>query len=158
MKQKQVAFADFDLKSFINTTLIWLKTQVSDEVDPSYAIVKISASGDSPEFGPESGRSNFQEELENGQLLFFPFSSSNIGEPVECIDGKSREIDYESDFGMGDSDCVGFLIGLKKGILYINSAIHAGGCCPGPGPSVDIIDCDIFDNGMEKFINKFIRQ
>ena len=84
-----------------------MKTFFKD-VHPSSAIVKLTAPGGVPEFGPDNARTNFLEELEAGQLLFFPFSSSNFGEPVRCADDKSRELDDDSDFIIGDVDCSGF--------------------------------------------------
>ena len=156
MKQRKIAISDFDFEVFTKAMLNFLKKEVSQDVHPSYAIVKIDAPGGMPEFGPEDGRSNFLEELEVGHLLFFPFSSSNVGEPVQCADDQSREIDDDSDFIIGEVDCVGFLIQLKDNVLYIDSAIHAGGACPGPSPSVDIENCDVFEAGMETFIDRFI--
>ena len=159
MKEKKVNLEKFDLQSFTSATLKFLTTQVSEEVDPSFAIVTVTAPGGIPEFGPEKGRSNFLEELKSGLLLFFPFSSSNVGDPIPCADGNSYEIDsdLDSDFTLGDTDCVGFLLSLKDNTLHINSACHAGGCCVAPPPSVDIESCDIFDAPMEQFICKFIQ-
>ena len=156
MKQKKVATNDFDLEGFTNAVLSFLGGEVSPDVHPSYAIVKVDAPGGVPEFGPEEGRSNFMEEFEARHLLFFPFSSSNVGEPVRCADGQSRELNDDSDFIIGDVDCVGFLFQLKEGVLYIDSAVHAGGACVAPPPSIDIENCNVFDAGMEAFIDRFI--
>jgi len=157
MKQKKVAVKDFDFKGFTKALLGFLGKELGEEVHPSYGIVTVAEPGGVPEYGPETGRANFQEELEAGKLLFFPFSSSNVDEPIPCADGKKRKLAEDSDFMMGEVDCVGFLVQLKAGAFYINSAMQAGGACPGPVPSVDIMDCDLFDAPMEKFIGKFIR-
>jgi len=138
-----------------------LKTQVSKEVHPSFAIVKVRNLDDPAEYGPDEGRSNFSEELEEGWQLFFPFSSSYVGEPIPCADNVAREPDEEDDeedsnFPLGDVDCIGFLIQKAGNDFIINSAIHAGGGCPVPPPYVDIIDCDLFDEPMKDFLKRFI--
>jgi len=156
MKQREVAIEKFNMDGFTKAILEFLGEEVSPEVHPSWAIVRVAAPGGIPEYGPEEGRSNFMEELEAGHLLFFSFSSSNMGEPIRCADGQYREIDEESDFCIGQTDCVGFLFQLKEGVLYINSAVDAGGACVAPPPSVDIQGCDVFDAGMEAFIDSFI--
>ncbi|HQM51480.1 MAG TPA: hypothetical protein PLJ71_22610 [Candidatus Hydrogenedentes bacterium] len=158
MKQRQVAFDDFDMEGFTKAVLDFVGREMSQDVHPSYAIVKVAAPGGVPEFGPEEGRSHFLEELQSGHLLFFPFSSGNVGEPVLCADGQSRELEDDSDFVLGDVDCVGFLLQLRERDLYIDSAVHAGGACPGPVPSVDVENCGVFDAGMEAFLNRFIRR
>ena len=156
MKEKTVDLEKFDLHSFISTILKFLSNQVSETVDPSFAIVTVNAPGGIPEFGPEKGRSNFLEELKSGLHLFFPFSSSNDGDPIPCADENSYKLDSEADLTLGYTDCVGFLLSLNGNTLHINSACHAAGCCIAPPPSVDIEDCDIFDDPMDEFICQFI--
>lgn len=155
MRQTNIDVDDFDLAGFAEEVLGFLGGQVSEEVHPSYAIVKVAAPGGFPQFGPGEGRSNFLEELESGHLLFFPFSSSYVDEPVPCADGQSRQLDEDTEPAIGDVDCVGFLLQLKQQRLIIDSAIHAGGGLP-PPPSVDIEYCGVFDAGMEAFISRFI--
>ena len=148
----------FQFDKFSKRILRYLRKQVSEEVDPSYAIVAVSEPGGVPRFGPEEGRENFLKELESGLKLFFPFSDSDIGEPIECADGRSRTIKENSDFRLGETSCVGFLIQLKDKKFIINSAINAGRGCPGGTESVDIAECDIFDAAMEKFIRQFVEK
>lgn len=156
MRTMEIEKAKLHFDEFTREILAFLKTQVSEEVHPSFAIVKVDEPGHVPQYGPEEGHSNFLEELEAGWQVFFPFSSSNVGEPIECADGKARAIDDESDIGLGEVDCVGFLVKIENGSFVINSAIHAGGSCTFPPPSVDISDCNVFDVPMEAFLGSFI--
>jgi len=160
VKQIKIAIDKFDFEDFQKEVIGFLAGQVSPDVHPSWAVVGIDAPGDEPEYGPEEGRSSFLDELNAGRYLFFPFSSSNACGPIDCADGECREYEdsEETEAIIGDVDCVGFLLKLKEGILYIDSAIHAGGSCPAPPPSVDISDCDIFEDGMKEFIRRFIRE
>ena len=156
MKQKKITMDKFDLAGFTKVIVDFLD---GEGTNPSYSIMTVAAPGCVPEYGPDEGMPNFLQELEAGHLLFFPFSMSNVGDPVPCADGQSRQIDDDdnSDFCIGDIDCVGFLLQLKKGIFYIDSAVNAGGGCTW-SPSVDIQNCDVFDSGMEAFIDRFLQR
>ena len=160
MKQLTVPISEFDLSTFIKDILKFNKTVVSKEVDPSYAIVVVSEIGGIPNYGPESGgRDIYSELVDEGKRLFLPFSSSNIGEPMPCADGNSYEIDEDSDFCMGDIDCVGYLVEKEGDNLLIQSAINAGGGCPVPPPSVELLeDCDVFEDGMREFLERYINK
>jgi len=116
-------------------------------------------------YGPESGWSNFIEKLEDGKLLFFPFSDSYIEEPVKCADGKkhpSKFIEDKKDnyeIPIGESDCIGFSFLLKENNFIIQSSIHYGGYMyPHSPPHVKLHDCGIFKSPMQKFINTFIKK
>lgn len=161
--QKTISLNNFDFNGFTEAILEFLGGQISEEIHPSWAIVTVDEPRGTSEYGPEEGRSNFLDELQSGQRLFFPFSSSNVGEPVPCADGESRQVVYDeedetkNDFIMGDVDCVGFLFKLEDNKLCISLAIHAGGSCPGAGPAVKIEkDCGVFTAGMNSFIDKFV--
>jgi hypothetical protein len=118
------------------------------------------------------------EMKEFGAVLFFPFSESNIGEPIKCADGNqyivpadceddcdNTELEcsecsrqHERDFCMGDTDCVGYLVSLKEGIITIDSAMYYSGSCTFP-PSSDLKeDCYIFDQPMTEFLNRFRKE
>ncbi len=155
MKRNTVAVENFDFDGFVKAVLKFLEPQVG--CHPSYAIVMVAGSGEAPEYGPEEGRTSFKFELGLGQCLFFPFSSSNMDEPIPCADGKTRKIAPNAKFRFGEVDCVGFLIGLNDGKFQIDSALHAGGACTWPPPSVDVMDCGVFDRAMASFIQRFIR-
>lgn len=55
MKEIRISLEQFDLETLLDTTVHFLKEQVSPEVDPTYGIVWIQTVGDVPVFGPESG-------------------------------------------------------------------------------------------------------
>jgi hypothetical protein len=57
---------------------------------------------------------------------------------------------------LGEIDCVGFLVGRQDGYYVIDSAIHAGGACPGPAPSVDAVPCGVFDAAMAAYVDRFV--
>jgi len=155
MKEVIINKDKFKFNDFTASILEFLKSW-GMEVHPSYAIAMVEEPGDAPEYGPEEGRNNFLDELSAGNYLFFPFSTSNLDEPISCANGKAYKLDEESDFVIGDIDCVGFLIKLDNGNFIINSAVNAGGACMAPPPSVDITDCDIFDKPMKNYLNNFM--
>jgi hypothetical protein len=159
MEEKSITIDNFKLPQFIGSILEFLKTQVSKDFHPSWAIVSVSGPGEVPEYGPEDGNRDIESELINeNKILFFPFSSSNVGEPIPCADRKSYMIDEDSEFSLGYTDCAGYLFKYKGGSLIINSAVHAGGACIAPPPSVDIVeDCDVFELPMIEFLNKYIK-
>ena len=157
MKKITINKNDFCFDEFAESIVDFLARQGCE--DPSSSVARVSAPGGMPKCGPGEGRPDFLRELEEGGLLFFPFSGANMGEPIPCADGVDRLLDEGSGLFFGDIDCVGFLVELKGDDFVINSAVDAGGCCPGPPPSVDITtDCGVFDAPMEAFLQSFIRQ
>ena len=129
-------------------------------MDVCYAFPWIEKLGDIPEFDEDKEKRYYIFELkEEGKMLYFTFSNTNIGEPINCADGQEYEIDEESDFYIGEGDTVGYLMYYKNGDLIINSAVDAAGACTAPPPSLDIeLNCDVFDKPMEKFIQGFIEK
>lgn len=155
MKEIRVEFEKFDFEGFVSETL----KGVEEIVDTDYAILKVHEVGKSPIEPELNEKRDYLKELKESNFLFFTFSDVNIGNIILCADGNEYELDDEddSDLCMGDNDSLGFLIQYKNGQLIINSANHSIGSCTMP-PSIDIIeDCSVFDEGMEKFIKKFIR-
>lgn len=111
--------------------------------------------------GQKKGWDDFFKVLSDGQRLYFPFSFTNIGEPIECADGNVVELDDKgnSEIGLGDSDTVGFLLKLEEDSFMIETAAHSGGCCAPPhGDYVEAGNCGEFDKPMEGFIGAFIRK
>ncbi len=155
MKQIIVDRNNFDFDRFVQLTLDFNRTVLFPEFHPSVLIVKVNELGGKVKYGPDEGRSNFFEELIHGELLFFPFSSTNVDEVVTCADQVKREIPMDSKLSIGEMDCVGYLFELKVNNFVIDSSIHAGGMCGMP-PSVDIEYCDILDKPMATFIHQFI--
>lgn len=153
MDQKEISIGSFDLDGFTEVVLGFIRERTSKDAHPSFAILRLDASGCFDGWGPKEGRSNFLEELEAGHTLFFPFTLFGEEDPVRCADGQSLELGEESI--VGDMACVGFLFQLKEGILYVDSALLATVVCHTP-PSANIQNCDVFDAGMESLIDKFI--
>ena len=154
MKELIVKKERFDFDSFTKATLEFLSMIISDKVHPSTAITRVESLDDIPEWGPEKGRSNFLNELTEGYFLFFPFTATNVGEPIDCANGKSYEIDDDTECNLSEVDTDGFLVKLEKGNFIINSAFQAGG---GQFPPYfEITDCGVFDKPMKRFVNKFV--
>lgn len=154
MKEIIVPIEKFDFQRFEDKSIEFAK-QV---LDTDYAVAWVEKSGDIPEYEINYlDRSSLLEALNQGKALFFMFTNTNTGDSINCVDGEGYEIDEESDFCLGDADCVGYLLQIKNGVLTINSAVNSGGACTFPPPSLDIeINCDVFDKPMEKFIKRFI--
>lgn len=127
-------------------------------MDPAYSVAWVRNSGDIPQYDEDKDERDYLAELkEEGKMLYFTFSNTNVGDPINCADGKEYEIDEDSDFCLGEADTVGYLIRYDNGDLIINSAVNASGACVAPPPSIDLeADCDVFDEPMAKFIRKFI--
>src|SRR5208283_3244674 len=97
MKDINVPLENFDLDGFINKTIHFLKTQSSEEVDPSAAITWVESPGRGPHDEGEQGW-DFKAKLMEGEaFLFFPFASP--GDPVElhCADGNSYSLSSDED-------------------------------------------------------------
>jgi hypothetical protein len=58
---------------------------------------------------------------------------------------------------MGDTDNVGYLVGVRGGVLTIDSAMYYSGSCTFPSSSDLKEDCYIFDQPMTEFVNRFIK-
>jgi hypothetical protein len=120
-------------------------------------VAYIDDSNDVPEHMGFMEKGEIFELLNDNKLVFIFFSESNIGEPVACADGRSYEIDDELDFCMGEDECVGFLFQKDGDDLIIHSAMHTGGACVWPPPTVFIEpDCSIFDQPMEAYLQRYI--
>ena len=157
MKRITVPREEFDFAGFTRAILRFLQKNVPNWIPSSYGVARVEHPGGIPEDGPGTGPDDFIAELRTGSLLFFPFSASNVGEPIPCADGRSRKLPEDAEFVIGEVDCVGYLVKLTRSRFQIDSAIHAGGACPAPPPSVDVADCGIFDVPMENFVRKFVK-
>lgn len=156
MKELVVANDSFQFNSFTDAILKFLPRVISHEIHPSSAITRVESLDDIPEWGPEKGRSNFLNELTEGYCLFFPFTATNVGEPIACANGKSYDIDEDTECNLSEADCDGFLVKLEKGNFVINSAFQAGG--GHSSPYIEITDCGVFDRPMKRFVNKFVKK
>jgi hypothetical protein len=154
MNEIRLSFEKFRFNEFVEKMLEF----AGEVMDPAYAVPWVHGVGDIPEYDEDKEERDFLTELkEEGKHLYFNFSNSNIGEPINCADGKEYEIDEDSNFCLGEADSVGYLLQYQEGEIIINSALNAAGACVAPPPSIDLEkDCDVFDKPMEKFIKKFI--
>ena len=155
MQKKQIEKAKFNLTHFSNSILTFLETQVSSDIHPSWAIVWLSRDSDKVSFGPEEGRSNFLEQLQEGNKLFFPFSSSCVeelyfasGQTIECKEKNKSNL-------LSDIDSLGFLVSLDKDTYTIEQAIHYGGCFPHPN-NIEVHNTSPFSIKMDTFLSDFI--
>lgn len=174
MEQLKMPVEDFNLEKFVETTLEFLKGIINPEVDPTCVIDVHDSEKDVPEVDVTERRDVINEMKEFGAILFFPFSEPNVGDPIKCADGNeyilptdcaddcdnpesecSDEVD--DNFCMGDTDNVGYLVGVRGGVLTIDSAMYYSGSCTFPSSSDLKEDCYIFDQPMTEFVNRFIK-
>ncbi len=161
MKEIRITLEQFDAKAFLDRIVEFLRISMSSEAHPTYGIFALHNLGDVPVYGPESGwdvLSAFGE----GKLVFLPFAFMDAHGTLACADGNIYETvsdteGPEIEMLIGLEDCIGFLVQVINGVAIINSAIHSGGACPGPLPSVDLCSgCRSLDEPMANFIQGFI--
>jgi hypothetical protein len=155
VEQISVKTDRFQFDIFLETILGFITSGVPEDIHPSSYIMIVDDENNSY-WGQEEGRNNFLGELSEGQSLFFPFSWTNVGEPIKCADGESYEIDEDGEFGLTEVDCVGFRVQLDSGSFAIQTAVSTGG---GHSESPCVVieeDCDVFDKPMKLFIDRFI--
>jgi hypothetical protein len=162
----------FDFDGMVKKTLTFAKDNLAS---PYFAIPWTVGHKGAPHYGkdgeeetdfddiPEEADRDFYNELTGeGKSLFFTFTASNVGEPVECADGKAYGNDNgdneDEELGIGEGDCYGFLLRYDNGMLTVFSASSFGGECM-RGPEIETVeDCGIFEKPMEKFIKKYIKK
>jgi hypothetical protein len=159
----------FDFDGMVKKTLTFAKDSLAS---PYFAIPWTVGQKGAPHYGkdeeeeidfdniPEKTDRDLYNELTNeGKSLFFTFTASNVGEPIECADGKTYgNEDEDEELGIGEGDCYGFLLKSDNGMLKVFSASSFGGECM-RGPEIETVeDCGIFEKPMEKFIGKFIKK
>jgi len=163
MKEIRIQLECFNIDAFLARTAEFVRGQVSPGVDSTSQIVSIQTIGDVPVFDPESGWDVLSALIEEGKMAFFPFAYADADGTLTCADGNtygpgSAEEDSEDEQLIGLEDSIGFLVKIREGVVIINSAVHAGGGCTGPTPSVDFYpDCGVLEEPMEKFIRGFIK-
>lgn len=163
MKEIRIPLEQFDLDAFLARSVEFLGGQASTEVDPTYLMVRVESPGDVPVFGPEDGWDVLSALKLESKMVFFPFAFADADGTLTCADGNtygpvSDDKDPEDELFIGIEDSVGFLVQAEDNEVIINSAIHAGGACPGPLPSVDLCgDCQVLEGPMMRFIEGFVQ-
>jgi len=170
MKPKKVLISKFRFDDFVESTLNFLKPQVSDfeaqllkdlnitddgGAHPSFSVVWLEGPDNRAHFGPTEGRDGFLDELREGKKLFFPFSSSCVDDEVHNADNSGFSYDDDDERLLSDIDCVGFLLSLNDDSLTIEHAVHFGGSCMS-APCVEVRDCAEFESSMQKYLEQFI--
>jgi hypothetical protein len=101
-------------------------------------------------------------------FVFAIFSTTNIGEPILCVDGncygyaiEEHDEDYEEEIFIYEGDFYGYLIQLNEDKYLIDSVIYFSGgqCCSGEMLEESLRvkeDCGIFEQPIQAYINKFI--
>ncbi len=155
MKSIKCKLNDFEFDRFVKDMMRFFLKITEPGIHPSACISQVKKPGNAPEFSPDKGRNTFMKELESGLWLFFPFCGPNVGEPFLCADGKSRKLEDDKDFCLGDVDTAGYLLGLKKDRLIIHSAIQSLSCMP--VASMDIVrKCGPLEKPMVQFIKQYL--
>ena len=142
MKETRIPMDYSHLDDFLNKTMDYVKTVVSPEVDPTCGIVRGESPGDVPVCGQETGWDVIGALKEEGNTVFFPFAYADHDGFLRRVDGNaygpaSHHEESEGTIMIGKADNVGYLVKVEGGRMVVNSAIHAGGGCPGPLPPVD---------------------
>ncbi len=142
MKEIRIPLGQFDLEGFLTSTIEFLSEWFPSEVDPNYGIVWVQDIGDVPVFGAESGWDVLCALKEERKTVFFPFAYSDDDGTLICADWITylrplTEENYDGRILVGWEDLIGFVVQITDGTVIINSAIYAGGACPGPEQRVD---------------------
>jgi hypothetical protein len=170
--EMSIPLGKFDFNGLVQKTLDFAEDCLAS---PYFAIPWTVGQKSEPHYGKDEGdetypddipleadRDYYNEMVCEGKSLFFTFTASNVGEPVECADGKAYgnegEDDGDEELGIGEGDSFGFLLKYQNGLITVSSASSFGGDCM-RGPEIEKTeDCGIFERPMEKFINKFIKK
>ncbi len=165
MKEISVPLENFDLDGFINRTIDFLKTQTSEEIDPSAAITWVESPGLGPHDEDEQGWDFKAKLLEGEVFILFPFAPPGDSVELYCADGKSYNLssdDDEHEEGIYVDTffdaTIGYLVRVDNGTISFNSAICpiAGGC--GPPARVNLYpDCGVLEQPMTEFIQGFVK-
>jgi hypothetical protein len=175
MKEIRIPLEMFNLDEFLNQTLRFLRTVVTEECDPSYGVTWVEAPGGYPHDGDQQGW-DFRAKLMNEPVhLFFTFAFFSDDKVVDCADGNSypcpwkntgywdpsqEEDDEEDDNSIPFTvqDLVGYLIRVEDGIISCSSATSrpfAGM----PPFRVDLLpDGDFLEQPLVEFVNRFVIQ
>ncbi|MFC1592841.1 hypothetical protein ACFL4C_02390 [Candidatus Omnitrophota bacterium] len=153
MRKITLSRENFQFENFTNAILDFHGRIAPEGVKPSTYLLKVDSEGYA-DWGPDEGWDNFLQVLSQGQRIYFPFSLTNCGESIECANGEDYELGEETEICLGETDTVGFIIGLYKDRFIIQSATCAGGGPPA-GLFVEVGNCDVFDMPMKLFIDKF---
>ncbi|MFH1114172.1 MAG: hypothetical protein V1792_09650 [Pseudomonadota bacterium] len=171
MKEIRIPLETFDLDGFINDTLHFLETVVSEECDPSYGITWVEAPGGYPHDGDQQGW-DFRAKLMNEPVhLFFTFAFFSDDKIVDCADGNSyqcpwkntgycdpaQEEDDEADsIPFTVEDLVGYLVRVEEGTISVSSAT-SGAVLGMPPFRVDLLpDGDFLEQPLVNFVNRFV--
>ena len=166
MIEMKIPVQKFDVKGFAADILRFLKEEGIGGETPETVIAEVMEDGSTPYWGDSiPNRDILHELLEEGKALFFTFSNTNVGEPIMCADGKSIQLDEEDDedaeesqFYIGESEVVGFVLQVLEGDLTIQTVVHGPGAECSQAPSVEEIeDAGPFEQGMTEYLNRFMR-
>lgn len=166
MIEMKIPVQKFDAKGFVADILRFLKEEGIGGENPESVIAEVMEDGSTPYWGDIiPNRDILHELLGAGKPLFFTFSNTNVGDPIACADGKSIQLDdedeedeEESQFYIGETEVVGFVLQVLEGDLTIQTVVHGPGAGCSQAPSVEEIeDAGPFERGMTEYVNRFIR-
>ncbi|TYQ14932.1 UNVERIFIED_CONTAM: hypothetical protein Cloal_1330 [Acetivibrio alkalicellulosi] len=101
-------------------------------------------------------------------FVFAVFSTTNVGEPIVCVDGNyygyavaEDDEEYEEEIFIDEGDYYGYFIQLNENKYVIDTAIHSlvGLLCSGEivEDSIRIEEyCGLFEKPMKSYIKRFI--
>jgi len=100
-------------------------------------------------------KGNYEYELELGNYLFFPFSSTIDNDIIQCADNISRNIRYTGNC-LAETDCIGYLAIQEHDTITFFSAIYLVGDESEP----DVVwraSCGLIDDAMSIYLKTFIK-
>lgn len=170
MQEIRMPLQLFDLDGFIKETLEFLKTVVSEECDPSYAITWSSAPGGYPYDGDQKGW-DFKSKLMNEPIyLFFPFAHFVEDKLVGCADGRFYQCPWKNtgywdpadegeegdDIPFTVEDHVGYLVRVEDGTIIFSLATSGPFAGIPPIKVIPLSDGDFLAKPLIAFIKRFI--
>lgn len=165
MDEVKMPLNTFDLTGFIGRTVNFVRELGAGNPAPITAIPVVEKNGLTPDlYESATDRTLHDELVKENKAIYFPFSSSNTGEPVLCANGKEYSVPkpegkhkYEStEHTLDSTETVGFIFKVSGDQLSIQFAKHFIGNADGPA-SVEILEhVGEFEAPMMAFLETFI--
>lgn len=165
MDEILIPLNEFDLPGFIGRIVSFIGQLGRGNPAPITAIPVVEDNGLTPNlYEHAADRTPHDELLKENKTLYFPFSSSNTGEPVLCADGRKYNVLEPEDkekyelalLTMDTTETVGFLVRIVDNKVSIQFAKQFIGNADGPA-SVEVLKhVGQFEDGMKAFLEAFI--
>ncbi|MDP4145279.1 MAG: hypothetical protein Q8936_12485 [Bacillota bacterium] len=165
MDEIKIPLNNFDLTGFIGRIVSFESELGTGNPAPLTVIPVVEANGSTPNLYEQAvDRIPHDELVKEGKTLYFPFSSSNTGDPVLCVDGRKHYVPksedrerYESStLTMSPTETVGFLVRVSGNQVIIQFAKQISGYSVTSASVQPLKQAGDFEDGMKAFIQSFI--